>query len=251
MMLMAGCADPEPRGHLDYPLSPKVEDCLLRVGGVLDFEALYDSLASEPEADRHFWVGLVALSAGKSEECRKRMELALELGMSGVKRTVCKMSLGDVMFAKGDYSSAFQIYKPLLEEASGQVRYLLLARMAAAAHMNGDPNSANLHFYNWQNSYPVLTLGFPTAKSIADRLRSDLSSDELFALQAGYFTDRSLAESACERISSLGYEVSINSISGGYRVIVGPFKGREKALAASDALRAKGVDTFLKSWGSD
>ncbi|MCU0641700.1 MAG: SPOR domain-containing protein [Candidatus Margulisbacteria bacterium] len=61
-----------------------------------------------------------------------------------------------------------------------------------------------------------------------------------YKVQAGWFTDRSLASDLSGRVKAAGFETYVRKVNGGWRVQAGAFWTRKKAEALRQQLIAKG-----------
>lgn len=67
-----------------------------------------------------------------------------------------------------------------------------------------------------------------------------------YLVQAGAFRDAAAARGLNDRLEAAGEDVRVDSDGPWHRVLLGPFGSREGALAASDRLRALGVDAWIR-----
>jgi cell division septation protein DedD len=74
--------------------------------------------------------------------------------------------------------------------------------------------------------------------------------DRGFALQAGAFQSEASAQTLLGRIRGDGFPAFLQKPAPGdslYRVLVGPFQDKEQAETRREALKARGIETFVKA----
>ena len=127
---------------------------------------------------------------------------------------------------------------------TGQQPSAELPRTPPAAFPPAESQSAS------EDSTPGQDVIVSTApKSEAEAPTGEGSLTRGFALQVGAFRSEESAKTLLEHIKTDGFAGFLQSPRTGdplYRVMIGPFPDRAKAMARQESLKARGIESFVK-----
>lgn len=121
---------------------------------------------------------------------------------------------------------------------------------APASKASGTGEEPRFDFYTLLPSQEVMAGKKPEVPTAANSGTSAPASS--YVLQAGSFKSEAEADKRRASILMLGLPVKVQKVPGNevwYRVLVGPFEGKEAAQQARSNLKASGVDTLPPKQG--